>query len=120
MGRVLNLLAFLSFSRRHSSCARLIQLFRRSPKVSAMGFCLVVIAVRMPWAIALANFVLLGQILSAAWLRSDLCYGTDAIRARPTGVHSFLFPWPGCGAVVYGLGLDNIGATPVLSLVTAV
>lgn len=25
-----------------------------------MGFCLVVIAVRMPWAIALANFVLLG------------------------------------------------------------
>jgi hypothetical protein len=25
-----------------------------------MGFCLVLIAVRMPWAIALANFVLLG------------------------------------------------------------
>ena len=85
-----------------------------------MAFGLVVIALRMPWPIEFANFVLLG--FSFYFLHGCLqVYVTElapGARASATAGHSFFFfIGQALGPVVYGLGLSSgIGIIPVLLL----
>jgi len=85
-----------------------------------MAFGLVVIALRMPWPIEFANFVLLG--FSFYFLHGCLqIYVTElapGARASATAGHSFFFfIGQALGPVVYGLGLSSgIGIIPVLLL----
>jgi Arabinose efflux permease len=85
-----------------------------------MAFGLVVIALRMPWPVEFANFVLLG--FSFYFLHGCLqVYVTElapGARASATAGHSFFFfIGQALGPVVYGLGLSSgIGIIPVLLL----
>ena len=85
-----------------------------------MAFGLVVIALRMPWPVEFANFVLLG--FSFYFLHGCLqVYVTElapGARATATAGHSFFFfIGQAMGPVVYGLALSNgIGIIPVLLL----
>lgn len=85
-----------------------------------MAFGLVVIALRMPWPVEFANFVLLG--FSFYFLHGCLqVYVTElapSARASATAGHSFFFfIGQALGPVVYGLGLSSgIGIIPVLLL----
>ena len=85
-----------------------------------MAFCLVVIALRMPWPVEFANFVLLG--FGFYFLHGCLqVYVTElapAARASAMAGHSFFFfLGQALGPVVYGLGLSSgIGIIPVLLL----
>ena len=85
-----------------------------------MAFGLVVIALRMPWPVEFANFVLLG--FSFYFLHGCLqVYVTElapGARASATAGHSFFFfIGQALGPVVYGLGLSSgIGIIPVLVL----
>src|SRR5450631_3584919 len=85
-----------------------------------MAFGLVVIALRMPWPVEFANFVLLG--FSFYFLLGCLeAYVTElapGARASATAGHSFFFfIGQALGPVVYGLGLSSgIGIIPVLLL----
>lgn len=83
----------------------------------AMAFCLVVIALRMPWPVEFANFVLLG--FSFYMLHGCIqVYVTElapGARASATAGHSFFFfVGQALGPVVYGLGLRSVGISPVL------
>jgi DHA1 family inner membrane transport protein len=83
-----------------------------------MAFCLIVIALRMPWPVEFANFVLLG--FSFYFLHGCLqVYVTElapGARGSATAGHSFFFfVGQALGPVVYGLALSNgIGIIPVL------
>jgi len=85
-----------------------------------MAFGLVVIALRMPWPVEFANFVLLG--FSFYFLHGCLqVYVTElapGARASATAGHSFFFfIGQALGPVVYGLCLSSgIGIIPVLLL----
>jgi len=85
-----------------------------------MAFGLVVIALRMPWPVEFANFVLLG--FSFYFLHGCLqVYVTElapGARASATAGNSFFFfIGQALGPVVYGLGLSSgIGIIPVLLL----
>ncbi len=85
-----------------------------------MAFCLVVIALRAPWPVEFANFVLLG--FGFYFLHGCIqVYVTElapGARGSATAGHSvFFFLGQAAGPVVYGLALSNgIGITPVLLL----
>jgi MFS transporter, DHA1 family, inner membrane transport protein len=83
-----------------------------------MGFCLIVIALRAPWPVEFANFVLLG--FGFYFLHGCLqVYVTElapTARGSATAGHSFFFfVGQALGPVVYGLGISSgIGVVPVL------
>jgi predicted MFS family arabinose efflux permease len=82
-----------------------------------MGFCLVVIALRMPWPIEFANFMLLGFgfYLLHGCIQVYVTELAPSARGSATAAHSFFFfLGQAAGPVVYGLGLNSIGVTPVL------
>jgi DHA1 family inner membrane transport protein len=89
----------------------------------AMGFCLLVIAARMPWPVQFANFVLLG--FSFYMLHAVIqIYASElapAARGSAIALHSFFFfLGQAAGPVVYGAGLSTIGLGPVLIFGAAV
>lgn len=83
----------------------------------AMGFCLVVIALRVSWPIEFANFMLLGFgfYLLHGCIQVYVTELAPAARGSATAAHSFFFfLGQAAGPVVYGVGLATIGITPVL------
>ncbi len=83
-----------------------------------MAFCLIVIALRMPWPIEFANFVLLGFgfYLLHGCVQVFVTELAPAARGSAMAGHSaFFFIGQAVGPVVYGLSLSNgTGITPVL------
>lgn len=105
----------------------LLEHFRERQLMAAggmvMGFCLVVIALRMPWPVEFANFMLLGFgfYLLHGCIQVYVTELAPAARASATAGHSmFFFLGHAAGPVVYGLGLSGVGATPVLLVGAAV
>ncbi len=85
----------------------------------AMAFCLIMIALRMPWPVEFANFVLLGFsfYLLHGCLQTYVTELAPGARGSATAAHSFFFfVGQALGPIVYGLGLHSIGITPVLLL----
>src|SRR5262245_4717269 len=88
-----------------------------------MGFCLLVIALRVPWPAEFANFIVLGFgfYLLHGCIQVFVTELAPAARGSATAAHSFFFfLGQAAGPVVYGLGLDTIGVTPVLLLGAAI
>src|SRR6185369_4461024 len=83
-----------------------------------MAFCLVVIALRMPWPVEFLNFVLLGFgfYLLHGCVQVHVTELAPAARGSAMAGHSaFFFLGQAVGPVVYGLGLSSgVGLTPVL------
>ena len=83
-----------------------------------MAFCLVVIAVRAPWPVEFANFILLGFGFYLLHGCIQVFVSELASSARGTamaGHSTFFFLGQAAGPVVYGLGLSTgIGIAPVL------
>lgn len=89
----------------------------------AMGFCLVVIAARLPWPVEFANFVLLG--LGFYMLHAVIqIYASELVpsaRGSAIALHSFFFfLGQAAGPIVYGIGLQHVGIGPVLLVGAAV
>jgi MFS transporter, DHA1 family, inner membrane transport protein len=83
----------------------------------ALGFCLVVIAARVPWPAEFANFALLG--LGFYMLHAVIqIYASELAplaRGSSMALHScFFFLGQAVGPVIYGAGLSTIGLNPVL------
>jgi predicted MFS family arabinose efflux permease len=88
-----------------------------------MGFCLVVIALRMPWQVEFVNFVILGFgfYLLHGCVQVFVTELAPSARGSATAAHSFFFfLGQAAGPVVYGIGLNSIGVTPVLLFGAAV
>lgn len=105
----------------------LLEHFRERQLMAAggmvMGFCLVMIALRMPWPVEFANFMLLGFgfYLLHGCIQVYVTELAPSARGSATAGHSmFFFLGHAAGPVVYGLGLSGVGATPVLLLGAAV
>jgi predicted MFS family arabinose efflux permease len=82
-----------------------------------MAFCLIVIALRAPWPVEFANFILLGFgfYLLHGCVQVYVTELAPAARGSATAAHSFFFfLGQAAGPVVYGLGLGSVGITPVL------
>ncbi len=83
-----------------------------------MAFCLIVIALRAPWPVEFANFVLLGFgfYLLHGCIQVFVTELAPAARGSAMAGHSFFFfLGQAAGPVVYGVGLSSsIGITPVL------
>jgi predicted MFS family arabinose efflux permease len=82
-----------------------------------MAFCLIVIALRAPWPVEFANFVLLGFgfYLLHGCVQVYVTELAPTARGSATATHSFFFfLGQAAGPVVYGLGLGSVGMTPVL------
>lgn len=82
-----------------------------------VGFCLLVIAARLPWPVEFANFMLLG--LSFYMLHAVIqIYASElspAARGSAMALHSFFFfVGQAAGPIVYGVGLNTTGIVPVL------
>lgn len=83
----------------------------------AMGFCLIIIALRMPWPIEFLNFLLLGFgfYLLHGCIQVYVTELAPAARGSATAAHSlFFFLGQAAGPVVYGIGLASVDITPVL------
>jgi predicted MFS family arabinose efflux permease len=84
----------------------------------AMGFCLLIIASRMPWPFEFANFVLLG--LGFYMLHAVIqIYASElapAARGSAMALHSFFFfLGQAVGPIIYGIGLrSSIGIRPIM------
>ena len=82
-----------------------------------MAFCLVVIALRMPWPVEFANFILLGFgfYLLHGCIQVYVTELAPSARGSAMAGHSFFFfVGQAVGPVVYGLGLGSVGIVPVL------
>ncbi|MGC1697047.1 MAG: MFS transporter [Pseudolabrys sp.] len=85
----------------------------------AMAFCLIVIALRMPWPVEFANFMLLGFgfYLLHGCLQTYVTELAPGARGSATAAHSFFFfVGQALGPIVYGIGLHSVGIRPVLLL----
>ena len=74
----------------------------------AMGFCLIVIASRVPWPVQFANFVLLGFgfYMLHAVIQIYASELVPAARGSAIALHSFFFfLGQAAGPIVYGIGL---------------
>ena len=84
-----------------------------------MGFCLLVIALRVPWPVEFANFVLLGFgfYLLHGCIQVYVTELAPAARGSATAAHSFFFfVGQAAGPVIYGVGLASVGITAILML----
>ncbi len=83
----------------------------------AMGIGLFVIALRMPWPIEFANFMLLGFgfYLLHGCIQVYVTELAPSARGSATAAHSlFFFLGQAAGPVVYGIGLNSVGLNFVL------
>jgi predicted MFS family arabinose efflux permease len=82
-----------------------------------MGACLLMIALRMPWPVEFAIFMLMGFgfYLLHGCIQVYVTELAPSARGSATAAHSmFFFLGQAAGPVVYGAGLSSIGITPVL------
>jgi MFS transporter, DHA1 family, inner membrane transport protein len=82
-----------------------------------MGLCLLVIALRVPWPVEFANFIVLGFgfYLLHGCIQVYVTELAPAARGSATAAHSFFFfIGQAAGPVVYGIGLTSVGITTVL------
>src|SRR5262249_40542068 len=82
-----------------------------------MGFCLFVIALRVPWPVEFANFILLGFgfYLLHGCIQVYVTELAPAARGSATAAHSFFFfVGQAAGPVVYGICLASIGIESIL------
>ena len=82
-----------------------------------MAFFLVVIALRMPWPVEFANFILLGFgfYLLHGCIQVYVTELAPSARGSAMAGHSFFFfVGQAVGPVVYGLGLGSVGIVSVL------
>jgi predicted MFS family arabinose efflux permease len=82
-----------------------------------MAFCLIVIALRAPWPVEFANFILLGFgfYLLHGCIQVNVTELAPSARGSAMAGHSaFFFLGQATGPVVYGLGLSSVGIVPVL------
>jgi len=89
----------------------------------AIGFCLLIIALQVPWPVEFANFVLLGFgfYMLHAVIQIYASELAPAARGSAMALHSFFFfLGQAVGPIVYGIGLSNGHITPVLMLGAAV
>jgi MFS transporter, DHA1 family, inner membrane transport protein len=90
---------------------------------AALGFCLLVIAARVPWPLEFANFALLGFgfYMLHAVIQIYASELAPATRGSAMALHScFFFIGQAVGPVIYGAGLTTIGLSPVLVFGAAV
>jgi predicted MFS family arabinose efflux permease len=83
----------------------------------AMGLCLIVIALRLPWQIEFVNFMIMGFgfYLLHGCIQVYVTELAPSARGSATAGHSFFFfLGQAAGPVVYGIGLASVGFTPVL------
>ena len=110
------------------SVSRLLSHFTERRLMAAggmtMAFCLIVIALRLPWPVEFANFVLVGFgfYLLHGCIQVYVTELAPAARGSAMAGHSaFFFLGQATGPVVYGLGLSSgVGIIPVLLLGAAV
>jgi predicted MFS family arabinose efflux permease len=84
-----------------------------------MGVSLIVIALRMPWPVEFVNFILMGFgfYLLHGCIQVYVTELAPSARGSATAAHSlFFFLGQAAGPVVYGIGLNSVGVTPVLLL----
>jgi predicted MFS family arabinose efflux permease len=84
---------------------------------TAMGFCLVVIAMRLIWPLEFLNFALLGFgfYMLHAVIQIYASELAPAARGSAMALHSFFFfLGQAVGPIVYGAGLSTVGLNPVL------
>jgi predicted MFS family arabinose efflux permease len=84
-----------------------------------MGFCVFVIALRAPWQVEFANFLLLGFgfYLLHGCVQVFVTELAPSARGSAVAAHSFFFfLGQALGPVVYGIGFGSVGITPVLLL----
>ena len=89
----------------------------------AIGFCLLIIALQVPWPVEFANFVLLGFgfYMLHAVIQIYASELAPAARGSAMALHSFFFfLGQAVGPIVYGIGLSNGHITPVLVVGAAV
>jgi predicted MFS family arabinose efflux permease len=106
------------------SVSRLLSHFTERRLMAAggmtMAFCLIVIALRLPWPVEFANFVLVGFgfYLLHGCIQVYVTELAPAARGSAMAGHSaFFFLGQATGPVVYGLGLSSgVGIIPVLLL----
>lgn len=82
-----------------------------------MGFCLIVIALRMPWPVEFANFILMGFgfYLLHGCVQVYVTELAPSARGSATAAHSlFFFLGQAVGPIVYGVGLNSVGVASVL------
>ena len=82
-----------------------------------MAFGLIVIALRAPWPVEFANFILLGFgfYMLHGCIQVFVTELAPAARGSAMAGHSFFFfLGQAAGPVVYGIGLNSVGVTPVL------
>jgi predicted MFS family arabinose efflux permease len=82
-----------------------------------MGFCLIVVALRAPWPVEMANFALLGFgfYMLHGCIQVFVTELAPNARGSSTAGHSaFFFLGQAIGPIVYGIGITNVGITPVL------
>jgi predicted MFS family arabinose efflux permease len=90
---------------------------------AVMGFCLLVIAARLPWPVEFLNFTLLGLgfYLLHAVIQIYASELAPVARGSAMALHSFFFfIGQAVGPIVYGVGLKTVGLTPVLVFGAAV
>ena len=89
----------------------------------AIGFCLLIIALQVPWPVEFANFVLLGFgfYMLHAVIQIYASELAPAARGSAMALHSFFFfLGQAVGPIVYGIGLSNGHIRPVLVVGAAV
>ena len=89
----------------------------------AIGFCLLIIALQVPWPVEFDYFVLLGFgfYMLHAVIQIYASELAPAARGSAMALHSFFFfLGQAVGPIVYGIGLSNGHITPVLVLGAAV
>ena len=89
----------------------------------AIGFCLLIIALQVPWPVEFANFVLLGFgfYMLHAVIQIYASELAPAARGSAMALHSFFFfLGQAVGPIVYGIGLSNGHITQVLVVGAAV
>ncbi|MGH6665118.1 MAG: MFS transporter [Pseudolabrys sp.] len=91
---------------------------------AAMGFCLLIIASRVPWPFEFANFVLLGFgfYMMHAVIQIYASELAPAARGSAMALHSFFFfLGQAVGPIIYGFGLrSSIGIRPIMVVGAAV
>ena len=88
-----------------------------------MAFGLIVIAMRAPWPVEFANFILLGFgfYMLHGCIQVFVTELAPSARGSAMAGHSFFFfLGQAAGPVVYGIGLNSVGFTPVLLVGAAI
>lgn len=90
---------------------------------ATMGLCLLVIATRPSWPVEFANFAVLGFgfYMLHAVIQIYASELAPAARGSAMAIHSFFFfLGQAVGPIIYGIGLDSFGITPILLIGAAV